>query len=132
MAAGALLLMAAACGSTDQASTCTLRAQREITATADRIGQPAAAILVSRREWPCAETSQGHALDLVFDFDGTAEVALDHYDSRLVELGWQLLRQDDASSTWSKRVGRSALVLNVHKSVGDDSITVSIAEQEVR
>ena len=131
-AACAFVLVAAACGGSQPRSDCTAEARTEIAATADSIGQPEAAIVASRREWSCEETSQGHALDLVFNFEGPADVVLTHYDSRLRQLGWHLLGQDMTSGTWSKTVQRrTSLVLNVHKSLGDDSYTVSIAEQQM-
>jgi hypothetical protein len=130
---GGLFICLIGCDGPQPASACTAAGKAEIASTAETIAQPEGAVVASRREWSCAETSHGHALDLVFDFDGPADLVLDHYDAQLRPVGWQQLRQDHEGSTWTRRLaGPTVLTLNVHKSAGDDSFTVSIAEQPAK
>lgn len=128
---GGLFICLAACDGPQGASACTEAGKAEISTTANAIPQLEGAVITARRDWSCAETSEGHALDLVFDYDGPADVVLNHYNAYLRPAGWQLLRQDrEGSSTWTRRLtGGTVLTLNVHRSAGDDSFSVSIAEQ---
>lgn len=127
---GGLFVCLAACDGQRRASACTEAGKAEISTTANAIPQLEGAVVNSRREWSCAETSEGHAVDLVFDFDGPADVVLNHYNAHLRPAGWQLLRQDQEGSTWTRRLtGGTVLTLNVHRSAGDGSFSVSMAEQ---
>jgi hypothetical protein len=130
---GGLFVCLIGCDGPEPASACTAAGKAEITSTADTIAQPEGAVVASRREWSCAETSQGHALDLVFDFDGPADLVLDHYNAQLRPVGWQHVRQNLEGSTWTRRLAdTTVLTLNVHTNAGDDSFTVSIAEQPAK
>ena len=130
---GGLFICLVGCDVPQRASACTGAGEAKISSTANKIVKLEGAVETSRREWSCAETSEGHALDLVFDFDGPASVVLDHNDAHLRPAGWQLLRHDQEGSTWTRRLaGETVLTLNVHRSGGDDSFSVSIAEHLAR
>ena len=91
---GGLFICLAACEGPQRASACTEAGKAEISSTANTIPQLDGAVVTGRREWSCAETSEGHALDLVFDFGGPADVVLNHHSAHLRPAGWQLFRQD--------------------------------------